>query len=52
MTKQLYQLKQVEIKFNNDRNLTYSCAYTPKSEGNHRVFVSLLMHFNRKVSVV
>ena len=30
---------QAEIKFNNDRNLTYSCSYTPKMEGAHSVGV-------------
>ncbi|XP_035708450.1 filamin-A isoform X3 [Folsomia candida] len=30
----------VDIKFNNDRNLTYSISYTPKSEGPHTVSIS------------
>ncbi|XP_057318837.1 filamin-A isoform X3 [Microplitis mediator] len=29
----------VDIRFNNDRNLTYSVSYTPKSEGPHKVRV-------------
>ncbi|XP_043279891.1 filamin-A isoform X2 [Venturia canescens] len=29
----------VEMRFNNDRNLTYTVSYTPKSEGPHRVRV-------------
>ncbi|KAK5639704.1 hypothetical protein RI129_012196 [Pyrocoelia pectoralis] len=29
----------VEVRFNNDRNLTYSIAYTPKQEGVHKVTV-------------
>ncbi|XP_015127266.1 filamin-A isoform X2 [Diachasma alloeum] len=27
----------VDIRFNNDRNLTYSVSYTPKAEGPHKV---------------
>ncbi|CAG5093928.1 Similar to cher: Filamin-A (Drosophila melanogaster) [Cotesia congregata] len=29
----------VDIRFNNDRNLTYSVSYTPKTEGPHKVRV-------------
>ncbi|XP_011298510.1 filamin-A isoform X3 [Fopius arisanus] len=29
----------VDIRFNNDRNLTYSVSYTPKTEGPHKVKV-------------
>ncbi|XP_058791414.1 filamin-A isoform X2 [Phymastichus coffea] len=29
----------VDIRFNNDRNLTYSVSYTPKNEGMHKVRV-------------
>ncbi|XP_063981261.1 filamin-A isoform X2 [Diachasmimorpha longicaudata] len=29
----------VDIRFNNDRNLTYSVSYTPKAEGPHKVKV-------------
>ncbi|XP_044015833.1 filamin-A isoform X3 [Aphidius gifuensis] len=29
----------VDIRFNNDRNLTYSVSYTPKNEGAHKVHV-------------
>lgn len=32
-------LEPVDVRFNNDRNLTYSVAYTPKIEGNHKVQV-------------
>ncbi|XP_046641662.1 filamin-A-like isoform X3 [Daphnia pulicaria] len=28
-----------EVKFNNDRNLSYACSYTPLMEGVHRVIV-------------
>ena len=34
-------LLQVEVKFNNDRNLSYSCSYKPQMEGVHRVTVSV-----------
>ena len=27
------------MKFNNDRNLTYSCVYTPRFEGQYRVII-------------
>jgi filamin len=30
---------QVDVRFNNDRNLTYSVSYTPRVEGNHKVSV-------------
>ena len=30
---------QVDLKFNNDRSLTYSASYTPKQEGTHRIVV-------------
>lgn len=33
------QKEPVEVRFNNDRNLTYSVSYTPKLEGNHTVTV-------------
>lgn len=33
------QKEPVEVRFNNDRNLTYSVSYTPKLEGNHMVAV-------------
>lgn len=33
-------MAKVDIKFNNDRNLTYSISYTPKSEGPHTVSIS------------
>lgn len=33
------QLEPVEIKFNNDRNLTYSITYKPRVEGPHKVTV-------------
>lgn len=29
----------MDIRFNNDRNLTYSASYTPKVEGQHKVTV-------------
>ena len=29
----------MNIRFNNDRNLTYSVSYTPKTEGQHKVRV-------------
>ncbi|XP_034239661.1 filamin-A isoform X3 [Thrips palmi] len=28
-----------EVRFNNDRSLTYSCSYSPKAEGNHKVYI-------------
>ena len=34
----LFEL-QCEVNFNNDRNLTYSCVYTPTMEGEYRVIV-------------
>lgn len=33
------QPEPCEIHFNKDRNLTYSCSYTPKMEGTHKVSV-------------
>lgn len=33
------QIEPCDVHFNKDRNLTYSCAYTPKLEGNHKVSV-------------
>lgn len=30
---------QVDIRFNKDRNLTYSVSYVPRLEGNHKVSV-------------
>lgn len=30
---------QLECKFNNDRNLTYICKYTPQCEGDFMVIV-------------
>lgn len=33
------QKEPVDVRFNNDRNLTHSVAYTPKSEGNHKITV-------------
>lgn len=30
----------MDIRFNSDRNLTYSISYTPKLEGQHKVSVS------------
>ena len=33
------ELEPVEVVFNNDRNLSYSCSYTPKVEGTHTVVV-------------
>lgn len=29
----------MEVRFNNDRNLTHSVSYTPKMEGPHKVTV-------------
>ncbi|CAG0907397.1 unnamed protein product, partial [Cyprideis torosa] len=34
----------VEIKFNNDRNLTYSVTYNPRIQGMHRVTVTFSGH--------
>ncbi|CAH0562197.1 unnamed protein product [Brassicogethes aeneus] len=34
------QKEPVDVRFNNDRNLTYSVSYTPQYEGNHKVNVS------------
>ncbi|CAG2055705.1 unnamed protein product [Timema podura] len=33
------EVEPVDIRFNKDRNLTYSVSYTPKLEGNHKVSV-------------
>lgn len=33
------QKEPVEVRFNNDRNLTHSVSYTPKMEGPHKVTV-------------
>lgn len=33
------QLEPVDIRFNKDRNLTYSVSYVPRLEGNHKVSV-------------
>ncbi|XP_069142482.1 filamin-A-like isoform X9 [Argopecten irradians] len=33
------QKETCECVFNNDRNLTYSCVYTPKTEGEYRVII-------------
>ncbi|KAG8322098.1 hypothetical protein J6590_029796 [Homalodisca vitripennis] len=33
------KLEPVDIRFNKDRNLTYSVSYTPKLEGTHKVSV-------------
>ncbi|XP_062534643.1 filamin-A isoform X9 [Armigeres subalbatus] len=31
--------EKVDCRFNNDKNLTYSCSYVPKIEGQHKVYV-------------
>lgn len=33
------QKEPVEVRFNNDRNLTHSVSYTPKMEGPHKITV-------------
>lgn len=33
------QKEPVDVRFNNDRSLTYSVAYTPKLEGAHKISV-------------
>uniref|UniRef100_V5GPF5 Filamin-A n=1 Tax=Anoplophora glabripennis TaxID=217634 RepID=V5GPF5_ANOGL len=33
------QKEPVDVRFNNDRNLTYSVSYTPQQEGNHKINV-------------
>ncbi|XP_021916472.1 filamin-A isoform X3 [Zootermopsis nevadensis] len=33
------QLEPVDIRFNKDRNLTYSVSYVPRLEGNHKVSI-------------
>ncbi|KAK9889074.1 hypothetical protein WA026_004346, partial [Henosepilachna vigintioctopunctata] len=35
----LGQQEQVDIRFNSDRNLTYSTSYTPHYEGIHKIYV-------------
>ena len=36
----MYAYTQVDVRFNNDRNLTYSASYTPRLEGSHKVSIS------------
>lgn len=31
--------EKADVRFNNDKNLTYSVSYIPKAEGPHNVFV-------------
>ncbi|XP_054092062.1 filamin-A isoform X4 [Zeugodacus cucurbitae] len=33
------KIERAEVRFNNDKNLTYSISYIPKAEGEHKVFV-------------
>uniref|UniRef100_W8AIT0 Filamin-A n=1 Tax=Ceratitis capitata TaxID=7213 RepID=W8AIT0_CERCA len=33
------QIERAEVRFNNDKNLTYSISYIPKAEGEHKVIV-------------
>jgi len=33
------QQEKCEVLFNNDRNLTYSCSYTPTMEGSYKVII-------------
>ncbi|KAF7274400.1 hypothetical protein GWI33_012941 [Rhynchophorus ferrugineus] len=33
------QKEPVDVRFNNDRNLTYTVSYTPQMEGTHRIIV-------------
>ncbi|XP_055906888.1 filamin-A isoform X5 [Eupeodes corollae] len=33
------QPEKAEVRFNNDKNLTYSISYIPKMEGDHKVYV-------------
>lgn len=33
------QIIPSEVKFNNDRNMTYTVTYTPKQEGKHKIMV-------------
>ncbi|XP_036224246.2 filamin-A isoform X3 [Bactrocera oleae] len=33
------QIEKAVVRFNNDKNLTYSISYIPKAEGEHKVFV-------------
>lgn len=40
----LFVVLQVDIRFNKDRNLTYSVSYVPRLEGNHKVSVKFAGH--------
>lgn len=31
--------EKADVRFNNDKNLTYSVSYIPKTEGGHKIFV-------------
>ncbi|XP_054726584.1 filamin-A isoform X3 [Anastrepha obliqua] len=33
------QIEKADVRFNNDKNLTYSISYIPKAEGDHKVVV-------------
>ncbi|XP_066255181.1 filamin-A isoform X3 [Euwallacea similis] len=33
------QKEPVDVRFNNDRNLTYTVSYTPQMEGQHKIYV-------------
>jgi len=33
------QKEPVDVRFNNDRNLTYTVSYTPQMEGQHKIHV-------------
>ncbi|XP_017473017.1 PREDICTED: filamin-A [Rhagoletis zephyria] len=33
------QIEKADVRFNNDKNLTYSISYIPKAEGEHKVVV-------------
>ncbi|XP_067618137.1 filamin-A isoform X2 [Eurosta solidaginis] len=33
------QIEKADVRYNNDKNLTYSISYIPKAEGEHKVFV-------------
>ncbi|XP_055382224.1 filamin-A isoform X2 [Condylostylus longicornis] len=33
------QQEKADVRYNNDKNLTYSASYIPKEEGNHQVFI-------------
>jgi len=39
-----YDLQQCTVTFNNDRNLTYTCVYTPTMEGHYKVIVKFAGH--------